>query len=403
MPRPIVVFLGPSLPLEEARSILDAWYLPPAQAGDVLAALRLRPRAIGLIDGLFHRVAGVWHKELLLAMDRGVAVVGGASMGALRAAELAPLGMVGVGKIFENYRRGEYRDDDEVALLHADESMGYRGLSEPLVNLRATAARAVSKGILRPSAARSLIASARELPYPRRRWDTLLKGRDWDRFRRFLEAGGGVDQKAVDARAVLRHLAGKRPGGAPRPAVPRTLFLRYLEQEMAALPIRADRPWLPAGERAARAAAGLPFFRMLRLLVMLLNRSAGRLRSSTEERRDADEMFRLTEPEAYGAAPPRVRRRLSATWAAIDRVVREGGMDATPEEFQRWVDAFRREQGLESRSKTLAWMRSRRLSRERMGERLASWYRLRYFLKNPPAGTPSPRVVLADVLRGLSL
>ena len=59
-----------------------------------------RPRAIGLIDGVFLDVPAVWHRELLWALSEGVHVFGAASMGALRAAELAPFGMRGVGTIF---------------------------------------------------------------------------------------------------------------------------------------------------------------------------------------------------------------------------------------------------------------------------------------------------------------
>ena len=48
-----IVFLGPSLPRAEARSILDADYRPPVQQGMVLEVLRERPRNIVLIDGYF--------------------------------------------------------------------------------------------------------------------------------------------------------------------------------------------------------------------------------------------------------------------------------------------------------------------------------------------------------------
>ena len=68
-----------------------------------------RPRAVGIIDGYFQQVPSVWHKEILWAMAQGVHVFGSASMGALRAAELAPFGMRGVGLIFEAYRDGSPR------------------------------------------------------------------------------------------------------------------------------------------------------------------------------------------------------------------------------------------------------------------------------------------------------
>ncbi|HVQ13831.1 MAG TPA: TfuA-like protein, partial [Vicinamibacterales bacterium] len=104
--RDIVVFLGPSLPVDEARRILPARYLRPAQCGDVLRARRLSPKVIAIVDGVFASTPSVWHKEILLAIDDGIAVVGASSMGALRAAELAPFGMIGIGRIFDAYRDG---------------------------------------------------------------------------------------------------------------------------------------------------------------------------------------------------------------------------------------------------------------------------------------------------------
>jgi hypothetical protein len=102
------VFIGPTLAAEEARAIWpDAVYMPPVRQGDVYRVVtRLRPDAIGIVDGYFAHVPSVWHKEILYALAEGIPVYGSASMGALRAAELAQFGMVGVGAIFEAYRTG---------------------------------------------------------------------------------------------------------------------------------------------------------------------------------------------------------------------------------------------------------------------------------------------------------
>src|SRR3712207_5593379 len=98
-----VVFLGPTLRVEQAREILDATYLLPVAAGDVWRALRTKPDAIGIIDGYFEHTPSVRHKEILLALARGVRVYGASSMGALRACETAPYGMIGVGEVFEAF------------------------------------------------------------------------------------------------------------------------------------------------------------------------------------------------------------------------------------------------------------------------------------------------------------
>lgn len=134
-----VVFLGPTLSVDTARTYLDATYLPPAQQGDLISAVYARrPSAIGLIDGYFFQSLSVWHKEILDALDNGVPVYGASSIGALRAAETYRYGMRGIGRVYEMYRSGVLRDDDEVALAHAGPDDGYRALSLPMVNVRAT-------------------------------------------------------------------------------------------------------------------------------------------------------------------------------------------------------------------------------------------------------------------------
>lgn len=145
----IVVFLGPSLRRSDAECILDATFLPPAEQGDLLGVVdQLKPRVIALVDGVFLSRPSVWHKEILYALEQGVHVYGSSSMGALRAAELAAYGMRGVGQIFELFASGVFLDDDEVALVHGDAAVGYRALTEPMVNLRATLAHARQQGLI---------------------------------------------------------------------------------------------------------------------------------------------------------------------------------------------------------------------------------------------------------------
>src|SRR5215467_11177439 len=102
-----IVFLGPTLPRAQAAQVLDATYLPPARQGDIYRAGRaFRPTVIGLVDGRFMDTGAIWHREILWALSEGIHVFGAASMGALRAAELASFGMQGVGQIFTAYRDG---------------------------------------------------------------------------------------------------------------------------------------------------------------------------------------------------------------------------------------------------------------------------------------------------------
>lgn len=63
----------------------------------------------------------MWHKELVFALLEGVLVIGAASMGALRAAELYRYGAFGVGQVFEMYKAGE-EDDSLVAMTYDEET-----------------------------------------------------------------------------------------------------------------------------------------------------------------------------------------------------------------------------------------------------------------------------------------
>ena len=142
------IFAGPSLPPAARARLARVLWLPPAAQGDLYRAARTGPAAIGLIDGYFGNVASVWHKEILWALERGIHVYGAASIGALRAAELADFGMHGIGVISAAYRDGTLQDDDEVALLHGPAETGYLPLSEPMVNLRSSFAAAVHANVL---------------------------------------------------------------------------------------------------------------------------------------------------------------------------------------------------------------------------------------------------------------
>jgi hypothetical protein len=163
-----VVFLGPTLDVAEARTVLDADYRPPCQYGDVLRAVWQGARRIGIVDGLFHGVRSVWHAELLLALEEGVEVVGAASMGALRAAECADFGMVGVGEVFARYRGGELERDDAVAVVHLGSARGYRPITDALVDMRDAYEAAASAGIIDGTASAQLCDLATSLHYTER-------------------------------------------------------------------------------------------------------------------------------------------------------------------------------------------------------------------------------------------
>jgi hypothetical protein len=171
----VIVFLGPTLPVTEARALLDATYLPPARMGDVYdAVVRRRAGAIAIVDGLFDRVPSVWHKEILFALSREVRVFGSSSMGALRAAELHTFGMEGVGAVFEAFRDGRLEDDDEVTVTHGPAETDFTVTSEAMVNLRSGLERAAAAGVVTTATARALESAAKDRFYPDRSWEQVL-------------------------------------------------------------------------------------------------------------------------------------------------------------------------------------------------------------------------------------
>ncbi|MGW8700185.1 TfuA-like protein [Streptomyces eurythermus] len=158
-------------------------------------------------------------------------------------------GMVGVGRVFEDFRSGVLDADDEVAVLHTDDGLP---LSEALVNLRAALTRASADGQLVEIEADRLADLARSLPYTSRSWAAL--GR--------LAAGEGLgpafswadawrrthswDVKREDAERVLALVAAGLP---PAPGVGawagepwRTSFVRYWQAAFRPGAVAAGQP-----------------------------------------------------------------------------------------------------------------------------------------------------------------
>jgi len=226
----LVIFAGPTLASDDDGELHGIEVRPPAQQGDLYRAAREGAHAIGLVDGYFDQVDAVAHKEVLWALSRGVHVLGAASMGALRAAELEDFGMVGVGEIFAQIRAGELEDDDEVAVAHAGAEDGYRALSEAMVNIRATLAAAAKQGVIGEETKRLLVATAKALFYADRCYPLVLARAEAHQVPpdellavcAFLPKGR-VDQKRLDAQELVRRLRAL----AAAPFVPKAVSYHF--------------------------------------------------------------------------------------------------------------------------------------------------------------------------------
>jgi hypothetical protein len=206
-----IIFVGPSLHRDLAflrRRQDDIVWAGPARCGDIARAARSGVTAIALVDGLFDQSAAPWHKEVLYALSLGLPVAGGASMGALRAAECAAFGMTGIGTIYRRFATGEILDDAEVAQLHAPEELNYRPLTEPMVNVEPTLALLDRQGAVCAATVRSLCGAARQIHYSQRTYAEMIR-RSADLDPEEAQTAGtwlqtnAIDQKRLDALEVL--------------------------------------------------------------------------------------------------------------------------------------------------------------------------------------------------------
>ncbi|MDI1229132.1 MAG: TfuA-like protein [bacterium] len=220
-----VLFTGPTLTgaeIEERCGITEAGGIftldngnrlilhGPVSEGDVARLVPAAPAIIAIIDGFYETVPAVWHKEILFAMKEGIHVLGAASMGALRAAELASFGMEGVGEIYRDYAGGVLEDDDEVAVVHAPAEVKYAAMSDAMLNIRRTVAAAQSTGIITPENAALLLRIGKSLFYKNRNYQAILdtafrQGVDDHQlmaFKTFI-ATHRIDQKRLDGLALV--------------------------------------------------------------------------------------------------------------------------------------------------------------------------------------------------------
>ena len=170
-----IIFLGPSLRHEEARKIFDADYRPPAKKGDFLrlSGFTNDVRIVGLVDGLFLQdypptPIEVYH----LTIKKNVIVIGAASIGALRAVELEKYGMIGIGKIFQLYKRGKIDADDEVAVTFADEEKSLQ--SEAMIDVRFNLFIAKKEVIIDEATRKAITRVAKNLYFPNRHYANII-------------------------------------------------------------------------------------------------------------------------------------------------------------------------------------------------------------------------------------
>lgn len=204
----VVVFIGPSLPLVEAREIIDVDYRSPVARGDIESLLNDPPDIIGIIDGVFYQQPAVSHKEILRALEAGITIVGGSSMGALRSSELDDVGMIGIGTVYQLYRDGKIESDDDVAIIF--NPVTHEVLCEALVSMSHNFKMAEKEGIITSEEYKTLYETAKGIYYPKRTYTRVFNDSDLNeatiqKLQSFLDERG-IDIKAEDAKDVLKYI-----------------------------------------------------------------------------------------------------------------------------------------------------------------------------------------------------
>jgi TfuA protein len=173
----VVVFVGPSLDPEKARTILEADYRPPAKKGDLIKlimSLDEKETVVGLIDGYFLLDYPPTPIEVYqLIVRSNTVVIGSSSIGALRAVELEKFGMIGIGKIFQLFKHGKLDADDEVAVTFSQDL--YRLQSEAMVDIRYNLYLSLKRGFVDKETKDAIAKVAKSIYFPYRTYQNIIE------------------------------------------------------------------------------------------------------------------------------------------------------------------------------------------------------------------------------------
>lgn len=115
-------------------------------------------------------------------------VLGAASLGALRAVELEKYGMIGIGKIFELYKKNTIAADDEVAVTFTPENQQLQ--SEAMIDIRYNLFIALRKGVIDKNTRRAAVKVAKSIYFPDRNYEVIINEtkRRYPSFSDYLES-----------------------------------------------------------------------------------------------------------------------------------------------------------------------------------------------------------------------
>jgi hypothetical protein len=201
-----IVFSGPSIAGAEVQRLATCTHAPPIKRGDLAATEGYDVFVI--LDGEFGQNMSVSPKEILAVLGEGKTVIGASSMGALRASELDRSGMIGVGWVYDYFRRCVVRRDADVALVYSP--FDFKPITVPMVDLEYWMEQASAAGLIGNREKSLLLKAARSIFFADRTPDRLtgelrraIGGAMLDSLLGF--SGGTIPSvKSIDAAEAVR-------------------------------------------------------------------------------------------------------------------------------------------------------------------------------------------------------
>jgi hypothetical protein len=170
----IKVYTGLSLDRRSALKILpDSRIMPPIIRGDLIKDIDNGVNIVVIIDGRFHQDLAVTPDEIMDALSCGIKVYGASSMGALRASELYPFGMIGHGLIYEHIVATPNFRDDFVAQVYSEDDDMIVKLSLNYIDLYMNLLELKKQKMLTAKDSYALLKLYSNIYYSERSWTAL--------------------------------------------------------------------------------------------------------------------------------------------------------------------------------------------------------------------------------------
>ena len=214
---PKIVFAGPSIITIPNQFYNGITIYPPVRTGDLIPLFKLTPGICIIIDGVFSRNRAITPFECIDLINLGWKVIGSSSMGALRAADLYTMGMIGIGEVYNMYRLGICTSDADVAVVYEMVNGTYKELTISLVHIMSLLQVLEDKQLIDSIKSRELLYKAKKIIWFERTLDYLLN--EWlhiginlnliSKVRQIFQ-DQKFDPKKIDALEALKYVNTKR-------------------------------------------------------------------------------------------------------------------------------------------------------------------------------------------------